>query len=266
MTLVQPHEHRYLHRAYLLIPLICMLMAPRKESEIERISEVNPDLLKKEEVVTIARDKMVIADRLENSRSFPASSARLALIYVIWFFATQGFKLDLNIVNFTFLFLGIIFQRTPINYIRAASEGRPGLRRDHRPVSVVRGHHGHDALLRPGRHHRRMVRGHFQRDHLSPVHVPERRPGQHLRAFRRRAVGGPGPDHDRGGQDDGLRINKTIMAVAYGDQWTNMLQPFWALALLGITKLKAREIVGYTMVVMVVSAVVFILGLLLLPV
>ncbi|MFO7716000.1 TIGR00366 family protein, partial [Desulfosarcina sp.] len=50
------------------------------------------------------------------------------------------------------------------------------------------------------------------------------------------------------------------------DQWTNMLQPFWALALLGITKLKAREIVGYTMVVMVVSAFVFILGLWLLPV
>jgi short-chain fatty acids transporter len=63
-----------------------------------------------------------------------------------------------------------------------------------------------------------------------------------------------------------FNMNKTIMAVAYGDQWTNMLQPFWALALLGITKLKAREIVGYTMVVMVVSAFVFILGLWFLPV
>jgi short-chain fatty acids transporter len=55
------------------------------------------------------------------------------------------------------------------------------------------------------------------------------------------------------------------MAVAYGDEWTNMLQPFWALALLGITRLKAREIVGYTMVVLVASAIVFILGLWLLP-
>jgi short-chain fatty acids transporter len=60
-------------------------------------------------------------------------------------------------------------------------------------------------------------------------------------------------------------IDKTIMAIAYGDEWTNMLQPFWALALLGITRLKAREIVGYTMVVLVASAILFILGLLLLP-
>jgi short-chain fatty acids transporter len=60
-------------------------------------------------------------------------------------------------------------------------------------------------------------------------------------------------------------INKTLMAIAYGDEWTNMLQPFWALALLGITRLKAREIVGYTMVALVTSGVVFILGLLLLP-
>jgi short-chain fatty acids transporter len=58
---------------------------------------------------------------------------------------------------------------------------------------------------------------------------------------------------------------KTVMAIAYGDEWTNMLQPFWALALLGITRLKARQIIGYTMVVLVTSAIVFILGLLLLP-
>lgn len=56
---------------------------------------------------------------------------------------------------------------------------------------------------------------------------------------------------------------KTIMAIAYGDEWTNMLQPFWTLALLGITRLRARDIMGYTMVVVVTSAVVFILGLLL---
>ena len=44
---------------------------------------------------------------------------------------------------------------------------------------------------------------------------------------------------------------KMIMAVSYGDQLTNMLQPFWALPLLGITGCRARDIVGYTAVVMV---------------
>jgi short-chain fatty acids transporter len=43
-------------------------------------------------------------------------------------------------------------------------------------------------------------------------------------------------------------IPKTIMAMAYGDQLTNMLQPFWALPLLGITKLKAHQILPYTFI------------------
>jgi short-chain fatty acids transporter len=51
-------------------------------------------------------------------------------------------------------------------------------------------------------------------------------------------------------------LTKTTMAVAYGDSWTNMLQPFWALALLGITRLKAGAIVGYTMLIMLVTGIV----------
>ena len=48
---------------------------------------------------------------------------------------------------------------------------------------------------------------------------------------------------------------KVVMSVAYGDQLTNMLQPFWALPLLAITGVKARDIVGYTAIVMAVAAV-----------
>ena len=61
----------------------------------------------------------------------------------------------------------------------------------------------------------------------------------------------------------GVPLPKAIMALAYGDQLTNMLQPFWALPLLGITKLKANEILPYTLMVMVLGAIIFIGGLLL---
>lgn len=56
-------------------------------------------------------------------------------------------------------------------------------------------------------------------------------------------------------------INKAIMAFAYGDQITNMLQPFWALPLLAITKLKAREILPYTLVMMLTGILVYLIGL-----
>lgn len=61
----------------------------------------------------------------------------------------------------------------------------------------------------------------------------------------------------------GVPLPKIIMALAYGDQMTNMLQPFWALPLLGITKLKAREILPYTVLAMVVASVIYVIALLL---
>ena len=60
----------------------------------------------------------------------------------------------------------------------------------------------------------------------------------------------------------GMSLEKGIMAMAYGDQWTNMLQPFWALPLLGITKLKAQDILPFTLAALFVSGFVFIVGLL----
>ena len=48
-----------------------------------------------------------------------------------------------------------------------------------------------------------------------------------------------------------------IMGVAYGDQWTNMIQPFWALPVLAVAGLGIRDILGYTTIALLVSGVVF---------
>ena len=59
----------------------------------------------------------------------------------------------------------------------------------------------------------------------------------------------------------GVPYWKAVMALAYGDQITNMLQPFWALPLLGITGLKAKEILPYTIILFLVGSFIFIGGL-----
>ncbi len=48
-----------------------------------------------------------------------------------------------------------------------------------------------------------------------------------------------------------------VMGVSYGDQWTNMIQPFWALPMLAIAKLRIRDVMGFTTVTLLVSGVVF---------
>lgn len=62
--------------------------------------------------------------------------------------------------------------------------------------------------------------------------------------------------------DLGISLPKSIMALAYGDQLTNMLQPFWALPLLGITGLKAKDILPYTLFLMVLGTIIYLSALL----
>ena len=62
-----------------------------------------------------------------------------------------------------------------------------------------------------------------------------------------------GPIFLQAAADTGIDPGRMIMAIAYGDQLTNMLQPFWALPLLAITRVPAREIVGYTAIVMLAA-------------
>jgi short-chain fatty acids transporter len=48
-----------------------------------------------------------------------------------------------------------------------------------------------------------------------------------------------------------------VMAIAYGDQWTNMIQPFWTIPLLAIAGLHASQIMGYMVVIFLITMVVF---------
>jgi len=57
-----------------------------------------------------------------------------------------------------------------------------------------------------------------------------------------------------------LNIPKIIMSLAYGDQLSNMLQPFWALPLLAITEVPAKSLLKYTLVIFMVGTAVLGMG------
>jgi len=50
------------------------------------------------------------------------------------------------------------------------------------------------------------------------------------------------------GAELGVPAAKTAMAIAWGDAWTNLIQPFWALPALAIAGLGARDIMGFCVV------------------
>jgi short-chain fatty acids transporter len=53
----------------------------------------------------------------------------------------------------------------------------------------------------------------------------------------------------RAGDALGVPVREVAMAYAYGDMATNIIQPFWAIPLLGVARLEFRDILGYEILV-----------------
>ena len=64
----------------------------------------------------------------------------------------------------------------------------------------------------------------------------------------------------------GIRLNaslpKTAMAVAFGEQTANLMQPFWALPVVSIGGLSVREMMGYCLLALAIAFPLFALALL----
>ncbi|RBN36917.1 short-chain fatty acid transporter, partial [Priestia megaterium] len=52
--------------------------------------------------------------------------ALLGYSYLIYYFATNGFKMDINTVNLLFFTTGILLHRTPLSYMNAVSNAAKG--------------------------------------------------------------------------------------------------------------------------------------------
>jgi short-chain fatty acids transporter len=57
----------------------------------------------------------------------------------------------------------------------------------------------------------------------------------------------------------------TIIAYAWGDMVTDIIQPFWAIPLLGVAKLEFRDIMGYCILYFALYMVIVSVAFLLLP-
>ena len=169
-------------------------------------------------------------------------------------------QLDPNLINFLFLFLGIAFHGSLVAYGRAVSDAARGCAGIILQFPFYAGIMGvlagtgllHDvASAMAGTGAGLLPAVSFYSAGLVNLFVPS--------GGGQWAVQGPVL------MEAALRTHvepaRIVMALAYGDQWTNMLQPFWALPLLGITRVSARDIIGYTAVLLLVSQIAFVAAL-----
>jgi short-chain fatty acids transporter len=250
----------------IVLPLLAKGLAPRGGKGIITIDQYDPTLMEEEKAEKAKpKGEWTTADRLENSRTIALIVVAAGLIYIVYHFYQFGFDLNLNIVNFIFLIVGLLLHGTPISYVRAITEGTKGCAGIILQFPFYAGIMGmmkYSGLVA-------VIAGWFVAISTSVTYAAWTYIAACIINIFVPSGGGQwavqGPIAVKAAQAMQLSISKTVMAVAYGDQWTNLFQPFWALPLLGITRLKVRDIMGYCIAIMFVGIPIFVILLLLLP-
>ncbi len=249
-----------------IVILACAVMMVLALPDEEHSVCVDPALLKESEYKL--PEKKVPADAIEQSKIIWILTLAMGFGYIIYYFAniviTGGdilSGLTLNIVNFIFLFLGILAHgnlRSYIDAIGSAAAGAAGVILQF-PfyagiMGMMVGHpEGVDSLAQVLSN----VFVAISNDVTFPLFT-------FLSAgivnFFVPSGGGQwavqGPIMMPAASDMGISAARTGMAIAWGDCWTNLIQPFWALPALAIAGLSARDIMGYLVPLLIVVGII----------
>ncbi|MEQ8770790.1 MAG: TIGR00366 family protein [Phycisphaerales bacterium] len=243
-----------------IIPLALWLLAPRADEGVRTIAEHDVPL---DEPGVERPASPTIPDRLHHSPVFSTLLAVMLGAAVVRYGSVSGLtRVGLNEINAAMLALGLLLHGSTASYVRAAEDGARGC------AGVILQfplYAGIMALLGASGLIASFSRtlAEFGNDTTVPLFTFVSAGVVNLFVPSGGGQWGiQGPIALEAGAAAGVPPGKMIMAVAYGDQLTNMLQPFWALPLLAITGVRARDIVGYTAIVMVLAGAWMALGLL----
>nr|WP_298249974.1 short-chain fatty acid transporter [uncultured Halomonas sp.] len=240
---------------FIAVPLVNRMMLPDEKDSVF----VDPQLLGDDEPsrVRITRP----AERMENSVVLAWLVGIPGLIFLVDHFFLRSGGLNLNVVNFLFLFLAIVLHRTPrslLDSLHEAIKGGAGI------VIQFPFYAGIMAIMVQSGLATSMSEAlvSFATETTLPfwtfisagivnLFVPSGGGQWAVQA----------PVMIPAAQALGVDIPRMAMAVAWGDAWTNLLQPFWALPVLGIAGLKAKDIMGFCLIQLLITGVLISIGL-----
>ena len=229
-------------------------MRPTKENEI---SEVDTNVFKNSDIKKAEQKQITVAQKIENNRFLSFFFGSVLLFFILFTFVKKGFFLDLNFVSWTFLCLGLLLCNSPLHYVKLVNNAAPtvgpiilqypfyagimGIMGDTGLIQVLAnnivnfsssGLLGFYSFLSAG---------------LVNMFIPS---GGGQWAVQ-------GPVMIEAAQKLGVEPYVVVLGVAYGDQWTNMIQPFWTIPLLAIAGLHMRQIMGYTFVIFIFTGIIY---------
>jgi short-chain fatty acids transporter len=243
-------------------PLVMWFLRPRGAAiEIDDLRTV-PGLAKEwtvaEEAEALRDPEPILSDKLNHSAVLQFFVVAMGLAYIVTHFIRRGFDLNLNLMIFIFLILGMLLHRTPIAYVTAMARACSNISGIVFQYPFYAGIMG--IMMATGL---ATAIAEWMTSYMTLKTLP-------LAAF---LLGGAvnfsipsaggewaviGPPlietaRDLAGQLSAAEFNSLVgriaMATAYGESLTNLLQPFFLLTILPVmgagVRVQAREVVGY---------------------
>jgi short-chain fatty acids transporter len=228
----------------------------------EDVIEIDPDLIKDKKPTIQKKASMNMVERFENHRSLNIFLGLIIIIYIGITYNQNGFSLNLDIVSWTFLSLGLILASSPIHFISLINNaaGTVG--------SIILQYPFYSGIMGI-----MATTGLMQviTDWIISIATPETLgffaflSGGLVNMFIPSGGGQwavQGPVMIEAALSLGVNPSVVVMGVAYGDQWSNMIQPFWTIPILAIAGLHMRQILGYTFVIFLLTGVLYGSGML----
>ena len=234
---------------FVIIPLVNRLMLPPESESII----VDSAKLKDDALPSATNERP--ADKLENSKVLGLLVGFAGLAYLTNYFVSGG-GLNLNIVNTLFLFLAIVLHGTPRNVLHSlqqAVQGGSGI------VIQFPFYAGIMAVMVQSGLAQTMSEWLISFASAESLPVWSFISAGIVNIFVPSGGGQwavQAPVILPAAAELGAEINRVAMAVAWGDAWTNLIQPFWALPVLAIAGLKAKDIMGFCLVQLIVTGVI----------
>ncbi len=241
------------------IPALMVMLMPKNTDNIVELSDGAIAEIEQEMVEAAAAEApaVTVGEKMERMRWVNILIGVLLAVFLANHFATKGLDLNLNIVNWTFLALGILLADSPIHYVKLINDGGRNVGQIILQYPFYAGLMG----LMGGTGLALVFSGWFIS--LSTA--------QTLPLFTFLSAGilnmfipsGGGQWSIQGlifletARELGVNPAVIVNAVGYGDQWTNMIQPFWTIPILAIAGLRMRDMMGYCFITLMYTGIVF---------
>lgn len=237
------------------LPLLIALLHPKNP---EMVVEADPAaLVDEQESTPTLPDRIAgLADRLNNSPFIGWFMGLLGLSYTVTYFVGGG-VVDFNIINLTFLFLGILLFGRPTDYlacVKLSTKVVSGVLIQYPMYAGIMGVLAGSGLMVT------MAGVFVNFSNAETLPFFSFLSGGLINILA--PSGGAqwavqGPVMIEAAQQMGADSGATALGVAVGDQWTNAIQPFWILPVLAISGIRLRDVMGYLVPVLIFLGIVY---------